>query len=193
MSFGNHKQFVRPTNMSIGKALAIVTLLFGPITPPGEQTTGRQHHSNYNDTTSTTITTTSTTSTTFLSISNNFRFHTIETHVEASCRSPSSQQSNSHCSTVNQHIFRQAGRYLISHQHVFRSTIPIYFQLGIAIDFCHGTTIVDKSNHSQQIRESLPFCPATNMSLPPTFHSETTMPSNQLFLFQPTSTSFGKH
>ena len=41
--------------------------------------------------------------------------------------------------------------------------------------------------------ENWPLCPATNISLPPTFHSETTMPSNQLFLFQPTSTSFGKH
>ena len=63
------------------KALAIVPLLFGPITPPGEQTTGRQHHSNYNDTTSTTITTTSTTSTTLLSISNYFGFHTFENHI----------------------------------------------------------------------------------------------------------------
>ena len=33
----------------------------------------------------------------------------------------------------------------------FHSTIAIYFQHGIPIYFRHGTTIVDKSNQSQQI------------------------------------------
>ena len=41
--------------------------------------------------------------------------------------SASTQQSASHCSTINQHVFRNAGRYSVSHQHVFRrelATLP---------------------------------------------------------------------